>query len=123
MSNRKTAIAGSITGLVALLATVAFLLIGFTTGAWHLAWVLFLLIPITGIIVDIATNKRDIAGKITGMVALLATIGFFVLGFVWGLWHPGWVIFFAIPISGVIMKMFMPEADHHQDNGQNTPQQ
>ncbi len=31
-------------------------------------------------------------------VTLLITIAYLVMGFVWGLWHPGWVIFLAIPI-------------------------
>ena len=120
MSNRKNAIAGSITGLVALLATVAFLLIGFLTEGWHLAWMLFLLIPVTSIIVDIFTKRQDVAGKVTGIVALLATVGFLLMGLLADLWHPGWVIFFAIPISGVIVKMFAPDADK-QHNGQDAP--
>ena len=122
MSNRKNAIAGSITGLVALLATVAFLLIGFLTGQWHPTWMVFLAIPIMGIIVDIATHRRDIAGKITGVVSILCTVGFLLMGFLGELWHPGWIIFLAIPISGVIVKMFAPDADKPQENGQNTPQ-
>lgn len=122
MSNRKNAIVGSITGLVALLATVAFLLIGFTTGQWHPTWMVFLVIPIMSIIIDIFTKRQDIAGKVTGIVALLATVGFLLMGFLGGLWHPGWVIFFAIPISGVIVKMFAPDAGKPQEHGQEPPQ-
>lgn len=122
MSSRKNDIAGSITGLVALLATAAFLLIGFTTHVWHPTWMLFLAIPIMSIIVDIATHRRDIAGKVTGVVAILATVGFLLMGFLGNLWHPGWIIFLAVPISGVIVKMFAPDSDKHQQNGQDTPQ-
>ena len=42
----------------------------------------------------------------TGVVALLCVIIYLLLGFVWHLWHPSWIIFFAIPISGIIVKMF-----------------
>ena len=122
MSSRKNAIAGSITGLVALLATTAFLLIGFTMHVWHPTWMLFLAIPVMSIIVDIATHRRDIAGKVTGVVSILATVGFLLLGFLGDLWHPGWIIFLAIPISGVIVKMFASDADKQQQNGQDTPQ-
>lgn len=31
-------------------------------------------------------------------VTLLICIAYLVMGFVWGLWHPGWVIFITIPI-------------------------
>ena len=110
---KRDSVAGSVTGLVALLVTVAFLIIGFTIpGAWSVAWLLFLIIPITGIIVDIAKNKHGWAGKVTGVVTLLCVIIYLLMGFLgerlFGrpLWHPGWIIFFAIPITGTIVKMF-----------------
>lgn len=122
--NRRDLVLGSITGLVALLATVAFLIIGFTVpGSWGLAWVVFLLIPITGTIVDIAKNKNGWAGKVTGLVALLCVITYMILGFLGkplfgrALWHPGWIIFFAIPITGTIVKM--ATAGKAEDQGQN----
>lgn len=119
---KKNDIAGSIVGLVALLATVGFLLIGFTVGAWHIAWLLFLLIPVVSIIMDIATKKRDVKGLVTGFVAILCVAGFLLMGFVWNLWHPGWIIFFAIPISGIIANMFTAGEEKPQQNGQDTPQ-
>jgi hypothetical protein len=104
MSKNK-AVGDSITGLVALLCVVAFLLVGFTTGQWSPTWVIFLLIPVTSTIVSIARGKKDVQGAVTGVVALLATAGFLLIGFLMHAWHPGWLIFFAIPISGIIVKM------------------
>jgi hypothetical protein len=114
--SKKSNIAGSIIGLIALLATAAFLLIGFTTGTWHPTWMLFLIIPVVSIIADIFTNKHDVAGKVTGIVAILCAVGYMAMGFFWGLWHPGWIIFFAIPISGIIVKMFSPDAGTQREN-------
>jgi transcriptional regulator with XRE-family HTH domain len=31
-------------------------------------------------------------------IAIIATLAFLLLGFVWGLWHPGWLVFLMIPI-------------------------
>lgn len=31
-------------------------------------------------------------------IAIIATIIFFVLGFAFGLWHPGWIVFLIIPV-------------------------
>lgn len=31
-------------------------------------------------------------------IAILATIIYLLLGFIWDLWHPGWLIFLFIPI-------------------------
>ena len=104
--NKKKTVGGQIVSLTALLAAALFLILGFTQGAWHIAWVVFLAIPIVSIIVDIVANRKDASGKVTGIVSLLCVAAYMLMGFVWGLWHPGWIIFFAIPISGVIVKMF-----------------
>ncbi len=109
--NRNKTVGGQIVSLTALLAAAVFLIIGFTRGAWHIAWVVFLAIPIVSIIVDIAVNRKDASGKVSGIVSLLCVAAYMLMGFVWGLWHPYWIIFFAIPISGVIVKIFTAKTD------------
>ncbi len=49
-----------ITGAVAILCVVGFLLMGILGSLWSFAWIIFLLIPITGIIVNmIKTVRKD----------------------------------------------------------------
>lgn len=36
--------------------------------------------------------------RMDGMYPLLITTLYLILGFVFGLWHPGWLVFFAIPL-------------------------
>ncbi len=98
--------ADSLVGLVAVLAATAFLLIGFLTNAWHVAWLVFLLIPVTAILSGLLSGDKDIGGLITGMVAILATIAYMIMGFVFNLWHPGWLVFMIIPITAIIAGMF-----------------
>ncbi|MDD5018572.1 MAG: hypothetical protein PHO15_10805 [Eubacteriales bacterium] len=98
--SRKKELSGLITGLVAIVATACFLVIGFLTGGWHPAWLVFLAIPITGIIGDLVTKGKDVS--VTGLIAFLAVVAYLVIGFKWNLWHPGWILFFAIPIAGTI---------------------
>jgi len=43
--------------------------------------------------------RAKLKEAICGAVMLSATALFLVLGFVWGLWHPGWVVF---PVGGII---------------------
>ncbi len=43
-------------------------------------------------------NHRG-AGRFGGVVMLIATAIFLALGFLFKLWHPGWVVF---PIGGII---------------------
>ena len=123
MSNKKSAVAGSVVGLVALLSVVAFLLTGFLTGVWSPTWLVFLAIPLTSILTDIFTKGKGIVSVLTGIVALLSVIAFLIIGFMWDLWHPGWVVFFAIPISQIIAKMIsgVSCSDDHGTDSQLQP--
>ena len=51
--------------------------------------------------------KERIMSAINGTVVILVVIAFLILGFL-GLWHPGWIVFFLIPIIvtfiGAIVK-------------------
>jgi len=115
MLNKKTA--DSIVGLVALLAVTTFLLIGFTAGIWQFAWLVFLLIPITAIVTGtLVSGKKDIPGMVTGLVALLAVIAYMILGFAFGLWHPGWLVFMAIPIAGTITGLVTGQGNKDPEN-------
>jgi hypothetical protein len=116
--DNKNKIAGSIVGLVSLLAAFAFLFIGFTQGIWHPTWLVFLIIPVVSMIADIATKKKDPVGLVSSIVSTLCVIGYLYMGFFLGLWHPGWLIFFAIPIASIITKMFVsdtPPAKNDKD--------
>ena len=46
--------------------------------------------------------KRRYHGGITGLVAgltiFLSLIAYILMGCVWNLWHPGWIVFFAVPV-------------------------
>lgn len=48
---------------------------------------------------DKAQHKGSLAGLFAGIAFPLATIVYLCLGFIWNLWHPGWIIF---PVCGII---------------------
>lgn len=50
--------AATIVALVPLLALIVYLILGWTIGAWAWAWVVFLAVPIVGIIVYGPNRKR-----------------------------------------------------------------
>ena len=120
MSDPKN-MSGLITGLVALIAVACFFILGFTTGAWYIIWVVFLAIPISGIIADIATKKKDFAGAIVGIVSLLAVVAFMLMGFFAHLWYVAWVVFLAIPITGTIIKICSTAKEDKGGPGKNEP--
>lgn len=37
-------------------------------------------------------------------IPIIAVIIYFILGYVWGLWHPGWLVFLLIPIWYTIFR-------------------
>ena len=43
--------------------------------------------------------------KIMSITPLVCVAAFLVLGFVWDLWHPGWLVFLLIPIVHTILKI------------------
>lgn len=52
--------------------------------------------------VEIDKGKRRI--DIDAVLVLLVLIAFVVMGFVWNLWHPGWIVFLFIPILELVIK-------------------
>ena len=102
---------GLIIGLVALLCVACFFVLGFALHVWHVAWLVFLVIPITAVIASLATEKKDIAGAVTGLVALLCVAAFALMGFRYGLWHPGWMVFLLVPITAIIGDIIRGKSD------------
>lgn len=45
------------------------------------------------------SKKEIFSDKIQAIIMLIATIIFLLIGFIFGLWHPGWVVF---PIGGIL---------------------
>ena len=78
--------------------TVAvYLSLGCIGGLWHPYWAVFVAIPVYYMLV--AAIKGASWSKIFDILVPVLTVGIYlVLGFVLQAWHPGWVIFFAIPL-------------------------
>lgn len=51
---------------------------------------------------DIKENE-ELLGKISGVIMIMATIIYFILGFIWNLWKYNWLIY---PICGMICGIF-----------------
>lgn len=44
-------------------------------------------------------------GPIISLVSILSVVVYFVLGFQYNLWHPGWIVFFATPVTVAILNV------------------
>ncbi len=74
------------------LSVIIFFLLGTLLNAWHPAWLVFFLTPITAIIFE-GGNKES---KLHGLSFFTALIVFLLLGSMEGLWHPLWALFVAL---------------------------
>ena len=77
-----------------LLATIAFLTIGFTTGIWHPTWAVFFSVLIVPEILD-----KNFYLKIYPIIVIATYV---TLGITLGIWHPLWIIFLTIPVYYII---------------------
>ena len=77
-----------------IVVTVAFFLWGALGNAWHIAWTLFVTIPVYYSVIE-CIHKRRLA---LFAYPVFVTFLYLLVGMVWGVWHPTWVIFITIPI-------------------------
>lgn len=81
------------------ITTIIFLILGFGFNLWHPGWLVFLLIPVTAIIMSMGKTKEDHMS--TALSPFVAVTIFLILGFQYDLWHPAWIIFVIIPVLGI----------------------
>ncbi len=82
--------------LAPFIAVIAYMLLGYLGGLWHPGWLVFLFIPIAGILGNV--NRRE---KFVALSPFIAVITFIFIGIAYGAWHPGWLVFLIVPIAGI----------------------
>ena len=94
---------GKINAAIPLCTVIIYLLLGFCFNLWHPGWVIFLLIPVTPMLLGKKTLR--------GIFPLLTGVIYVLLGIIWGLWHPGWIIFLTIPV----VEIFLSPNEEYED--------
>ena len=80
------------------ISLVAFFIIGFAFEGWAYGWLVFLLIPMTAIVLEVSKGDH----KFTALMPFIAGIIYFYFGFVHNIWHPTWLVFMIIPITAIL---------------------
>ena len=83
---------------------ILYLGLGFAFGLWHPGWILFLTIPAYYSIVGWFSGRRRHCFLRAFPYTILMVIAFLCMGCIWGLWHPGWILFLTIPMYYAIVK-------------------
>jgi transcriptional regulator with XRE-family HTH domain len=95
------ALASSVTVFV---SVITYLLLGFFLPnaylGWGCSWIVFFLIPLVPSFVE-ALHKRSFT---TFAYPVLVTAVYLLLGMIWGLWHPWWVLFISIPLYYILFE-------------------
>lgn len=91
---------GKLTGIYALLVSVAYVALGFAFGktAWTVGWLLFLTIPMFSSILRSIRKRVGSRWLIRFPWELLIIAGYLFVGLMYGVWHPTWVAFLLIPV-------------------------
>lgn len=75
-------------------ATIIFFLWGFLGSGFHVAWTIFVTIPIYYSVITCISAK-----KLTPFnYPVFITFIYLLIGMQWGLWHPWWILFITIPL-------------------------
>ncbi|MFW6298109.1 MAG: hypothetical protein ACOC14_00385 [Bacillota bacterium] len=77
-----------------------FVLLGVFFDAWHPAWMVFLLIPLTTLLLDLVNAES--VNTLNTLLPVFSLILFFILGLFYSLWHPGWLSL-TLGFMGVIL--------------------
>lgn len=100
--DKRNKIYEKITGLVVFFCVITYLIVGFIFDTWHPTWLVFMLIPISGVLFTTDTNINE---KIPGLTVFMCVITYVLLGYFFNLWHPAWLIFFLIPLTGLMLDI------------------
>ncbi len=81
-----------------LVAIIGYLAIGFSIKVWHPTWLIFIVLPAYYITAAAFLQKTEKKMLLTLPVYLYAVTVFLILGLLFNLWHPAWLIFVCIPL-------------------------
>jgi len=97
-SHRYKVAESIVSSVVTLLCAATYLLCGFLIPdarlGWGACWIVFLLIPLAPTFISALKKRRFCVFAFP----VLVTAVYLILGLVYGLWHPEWVIFLSIPV-------------------------
>lgn len=113
----KDPVTSILTTVYILIVIIAFLILGFLeSSTWSVSWTLFLTIPVFESLVKAIKVKKLKKFNFACLIlyvylalGMLTTIYHHIFNFTW--WHPGWVIFFFIPIWYELIKL-----TNHKEN-------
>ncbi|MBE6627043.1 MAG: urea transporter [Ruminococcaceae bacterium] len=104
-------ILSKISSVMWLSIVIFFFLISFTTGAWHITWLIFLWGSICQNVLDMVLKynkgkplRKVLRSGLNNIMWLVIVIAYFLISFATGMWHITWLIFILGALVSVIIK-------------------
>lgn len=93
----------AINGVMPFITLAIFVLLGVLYDAWHPGWMVFLLIPLTAILLEVINTES--INKLYSLIPVSTLVLYLVLGLFYSLWHPGWLV---LTIGFMAVILFTP---------------
>ena len=107
---KKPKVLNMLTGLIPVLITITYFILGGVFNLWHPGWLVFLFIPVFLTLIDAIYFKRpdDFCFPV------LVVIAYLFIGFEFSGWHPYWFLFLLIPVYYIICDAFKKNNDEEE---------
>ena len=107
---KKPKVLNMLSGLIPVLITITYFILGGVFNLWHPGWLVFLFIPVFLTLIDAIYFKRpdDFCFPV------LVVIAYLFIGFEFSGWHPYWFLFLLIPVYYIICDAFKKNNDEEE---------
>ena len=107
---KKPKVLNMLSGLIPVLITITYFILGGVFNLWHPGWLVFLFIPVFLTLIDAIYFKRpdDFCFPV------LVVIAYLFIGFEFSGWHPYWFLFLLIPVYYIICDAFKKSNDEEE---------
>lgn len=107
---KKPKVLNMLSGLIPVLITITYFILGGVFNLWHPGWLVFLFIPVFLTLIDAIYFKRpdDFCFPV------LVVIAYLFIGFEFSGWHPYWFLFLLIPVYYIICDAFKNNNDEEE---------
>lgn len=107
---RRKKLLSNATGAIWLVAVALYFLWSFTSGWWHITWVVFLITPGVTMLLEaifywnVPKKRKKVRGNLIGTMWMLVLTLYFVISFASGAWHITWVMFLIASALSCMMN-------------------
>ncbi len=90
---------GKIIAVMPFVSVLLYFFLGMFYDFWHPGWLVFLLIPVSAIILN---KNKNLISTLTALSPFIATTVFIIIGYFTHIYNPTWSIFLLIPLIGAL---------------------